>query len=146
MSRPQVQDPGRAGTPTPLSGILLSVGTFVRALMHARALPFLVRSGCGLPSKPGQLGAKPGTPCASLIDDGPTQSPFLTLRQEWSISSRKRPRLFTPLALPSYPCSAGAQAWACSRRRARTVAASTGECPGWRCAGHAESGHYGGAA
>ena len=30
------------------------------------------------------------------------------------------------------------RAWACSRRRrARTGAASAGECPGWRCAGHA---------
>ena len=30
------------------------------------------------------------------------------------------------------------RAWACNRcRRARTGAASAGECPGWRCAGHA---------
>lgn len=45
----------------------------------------------------------------SLID-GPTQrAPFPTLRQEWSISSRKRPRLFTPLALPPTPLAAQAQ-------------------------------------
>lgn len=110
MSRPQVQDPGRARTPTPLSEHPI-IRRHVHASAHARAS---LAVSCSVrlrtvPSKPGQLGAKPGTPCASLID-GPTQrAPFLTLRQEWSISSRKRPRLFTPLALPPTPLAAQAQ-------------------------------------
>lgn len=82
------------------------------SLAHARAS---LAVSCSVlprtvPSKPGQRGAKPATPCAGLVDGPTPRAPLPTVRREWFISPRKRPRLFTPLCTPSYPiCSAGAE-------------------------------------
>ena len=108
-------------------------------IAHARAS--LAVSRCvrlrTVPSKPGQRGARPGTPCASLVD-GPTRPLFplcyrngLSRRASALGSSRPSHSLLPHLQRRR-------KAWACSRcRRAGAGAASAGECPGWRCAGHA---------
>ena len=139
MSRPRVRDPGRADTPTPLSEHPI-IRWRVHASAHARAS---LAVSCSVrlrtvPSKPDSEGQSPEPPARASSMARPREPPF-PLRDRNGLSRRASA---LGSSRPSHSLLPYLQrrrrAWACNRcRRARTGAASAGECPGWRCAGHA---------